>query len=115
MVNIGAFSGKTVIKPMRELMWNEGFIWINYFSATMTLIGLIVVFLLFRSKQHRGEGKTIKEIFNGMIRIFMNPRLIILILIVSGFWIGHTRCMLLCLNMSSVSPERVLCHHGMQM
>ena len=51
MVNIGAFSGKTVVKPLRELMGNEGFIWINYFSATMTLLGLIVVFLLFKRER----------------------------------------------------------------
>ena len=36
MVNIGAFSGKTIVKPLRLSMGNEGLIWISYFSAAMT-------------------------------------------------------------------------------
>lgn len=86
MVNIGAFSGKTIVKPLREMMGNTGLIWISYFSAVMTLLGLIVVFLWFRSKQLSGEGKTIKEIFDGMFKVLTNYRLLILILIITGFW-----------------------------
>ena len=86
MVNIGAFSGKTVVKPLREMMGNTGLIWISYFSAVMTLLGLVIVFLWYRSKQKQGEGKTISEIFDGMFKVFLNGRLIILILIITGFW-----------------------------
>lgn len=57
MVNIGAFLGKTIVKPLCEAMENTGLIWINYFSATMTLLGLIVVFIWFKSRQAQGEGK----------------------------------------------------------
>ncbi len=56
MVNVGAFSGKTIVKPLREAMGNTGLIWISYFSAVMTLLGLIVVFLWFKSYQKQGEG-----------------------------------------------------------
>ena len=86
MVNIGAFSGKTIVKPIREAMGNTGLIWISYFSAIMALLGLIVVFLMFRSRQHQGEGKTISEIFQGMIKVVMNYRLLMLIFIITGFW-----------------------------
>ena len=86
MVNIGAFSGKTVVKPLREMMGNTGLIWISYFSAVMTLLGLVVVFLWYRSSQRQGEGKTIDEIFDGLFKVILNFRLIILILIITGFW-----------------------------
>lgn len=86
MVNIGAFSGKTIVKPLREAMGNEGLVWISYFSAVMTLLGLIVVFLMYKSREHSGEGKTIGELWDGFMRVLMNTRLIVLILIITGFW-----------------------------
>jgi len=33
MVNIGAFSGKTIVKPLRMAMGDMGLVYINYFSA----------------------------------------------------------------------------------
>lgn len=86
MVNVGAFSGKTIVKPLREAMGNTGLIWISYFSAAMTLLGLIVVFIWFKSRKIQGEGKTISEIFDGFIRVVSNIRLLVLILIITGFW-----------------------------
>ena len=86
MVNIGAFSGKTIVKPLREAMGNTGLIWISYFSAVMTLLGLIVVFLWFKSRKHQGEGKSITELFSGFIKVVTNLRLLFLILIITGFW-----------------------------
>lgn len=86
MVNIGAFSGKTVVKPLREMMGNTGLIWISYFSAVMTLLGVIVVLLWYKSRVHHGEGKTISQIFDGLIKVLSNVRLIVLIIIITGFW-----------------------------
>jgi dipeptide/tripeptide permease len=86
MVNVGAFSGKTIVKPLREAWGNEGLIWISYFSAVMTLLGLIVVFLLYSSKKHEGEGKTLAQLWDSFIKVLTNGRLIILILIITGFW-----------------------------
>ncbi len=86
MVNIGAFSGKTIVKPLREMMGNTGLIWISYFSAVMTLLGLIVVFLWYRSRQTEGEGKTISEIMDGFVKVVSNGRLVVLIIIITGFW-----------------------------
>ncbi len=86
MVNIGAFSGKTIVKPLRDMMGNTGLIWISYFSAVMTLLGLIVVFLMYKSSQHKGEGKNLSEIFGGLVKVLKNTRLIVLIIIITGFW-----------------------------
>jgi dipeptide/tripeptide permease len=87
MVNIGAFSGKTVVEPLREMMGNTGLIWISYFSALMTLTGLFVVYFMYTSAHHQGEGKTIREIFKGLIKVLGNTRLIVLIIIITGFWL----------------------------
>jgi Dipeptide/tripeptide permease len=86
MVNIGAFSGKTIVKPLREAMGNEGLITLNYFSASMTFIALIAVFFLYKSAQHAGEGKTFRQIWKAFIKVCSNGRLLLLIIIITGFW-----------------------------
>ncbi|MDD4055469.1 MAG: MFS transporter, partial [Bacteroides sp.] len=82
MVNIGAFTGKTIIDPLRSVMGDEAYIFINYFSGIMTLAALIAVIVLYRSAHTAGEGKSMKEIGEGFLRIMTNWRLLILILIV---------------------------------
>lgn len=86
MVNIGSFSGKTIVKPLREALGNEGLITLNYFSATMTIIALIVIFFFYKSTQHAGEGKSFRQIWHAFIKVCTNGRLIALILIITGFW-----------------------------
>ncbi|MGQ1909067.1 MFS transporter [Marinifilum sp. RC60d5] len=86
MVNIGSFSGKTIVKPLREAMGNEGLVNLNYFSAAMTFLAVIAVFFFFKSAKTEGEGKSLKEIWDGLIRVVSNGRLVALILIVTGFW-----------------------------
>ncbi len=86
IVNIGSFSGKTIVKPLREAMGNVGLINISYFSAGMTLVALIAIVFFFRPSVRSGEGKSIKEIFNALIKVLTNARLLLLILIITGFW-----------------------------
>lgn len=86
MVNIGAFLGKTVVDPLRRSMGDQGLVYLNYFSASMTLIAFIAVFLLYKSTHTEGKGKSFLEIGRSMIKVFSNVRLILLILIISGFW-----------------------------
>ena len=86
MVNIGAFSGKTIVKPLREALGNEGLITLNYFSASMTFLALIAIWFFYKSTQHSGEGKTFGQIWNALIKVCSNGRLLILILIITGFW-----------------------------
>jgi dipeptide/tripeptide permease len=86
MVNIGAFSGKTIVKPLRASMGDMGLVYINYFSAAMTVIALIMIIFFYKSSKRDGEGKSLKEIWKGLIGVLTNGRLVTLILIITGFW-----------------------------
>jgi dipeptide/tripeptide permease len=86
MVNVGAFSGKTIVKPLRESMGNLGLVNLNYYAAGMTFIALILIILMYKSTKHEGEGKTIKEIWTALVKVVSNFRLLALILIITGFW-----------------------------
>ncbi|MFA9389895.1 MAG: MFS transporter [Prolixibacteraceae bacterium] len=86
MVNIGAFSGKTIVKPLREALGNEGLVVLNYFSSAMTLIALILVFFFYKSSYETGKGKTFKELGVALVKVVSNVRLVALILIITGFW-----------------------------
>ncbi len=86
MVNIGAFSGKTVVKPLREAMGNEGLITLNYFSAAMTFLALVAIYFFYKSTQTSGQGKSFAEIGRALIKVCCNGRLISLIIIITGFW-----------------------------
>jgi Na+/melibiose symporter-like transporter len=52
----------------------------------MTLVALLAVIFLYKSTQTAGEGKSLREIKQGFLRIVTNGRLLVLILIVTGFW-----------------------------
>lgn len=85
IVNIGSFLGKTFAYPLRIKLGLEA---INFFSAAMTLIALILVFFLYRNIEvSTAEVKKFREIFRGMWKLITNPRLILLIIIITGFWI----------------------------
>lgn len=86
MVNIGAFTGKTVVDPLRKSMGDQGLVYLNFFSAAMTLLALIAVFFFYKSVKTEGQGKSFAEIGRGMLKVLTNARLMILILIISGFW-----------------------------
>ncbi|MFH0945810.1 MAG: MFS transporter [Planctomycetota bacterium] len=86
MVNIGAFSGKTVVKPLRESLGNEGLIVLNLFATFMTALALVLVYFFYRSRSTEGEGKTLAEIWQALLRVLARGRLVALILIITGFW-----------------------------
>lgn len=86
MVNIGAFTGKTVVDPLRKSLGDQGLVYLNFFAASMTLLALIAVFFLYKSTKTEGKGKSAKEVFVGLVRVFLNFRLLALIIIISGFW-----------------------------
>lgn len=95
MVNIGAFSGKMLAKPIRTGIdlsfigldnYALGMQYIGYYSAAMTFIAFIVVFLIFKNVDTESVGKKVSEIWIGMRKVLTNGRLIGLILIISGFW-----------------------------
>lgn len=84
IVNVGAFSGKTFAYPLRIYLGLES---INFFSAVMTFIAVIVVYFFYRNVDIHEEGKTLKAAWQGLVRVVSNARLFALILIVTGFWI----------------------------
>jgi dipeptide/tripeptide permease len=84
IVNVGSFLGKTFAYPLR-LQW--GLESINYYAAAMTLIALITVIFFYKTIHTEGEGKTFAEVWAGFIRVISNTRLVVLIIIVTGFWI----------------------------
>lgn len=87
MVNIGAFTGKTVVDPLRRSMGDQGLVYLNYFSAAMTLLALIAVYFFYKSAKTEGKGKSFAELGQSLVKVMLNGRLMILILIVSGFWV----------------------------
>lgn len=86
MVNIGAFTGKTVVDPLRKSLGDIGLVYLNYFSGTMTLLALIAVFFFYKSSNTSGKGKSFSDIMSAFIKVCRNGRLVVLILIISGFW-----------------------------
>lgn len=86
MVNIGAFTGKTVVDPLRKSLGDVGLVYLNYFSASMTLLALVAVYFFYQSSNTAGQGKSFSDIFKALIKVCKNGRLIMLIIIVSGFW-----------------------------
>ncbi len=86
MVNVGAFSGKTIVKPLRVSLGNEGLIVLNLFAAAMTLLALILVFLFYHNREIEGDPKTLGEIWRALIAVCTQARLVILIVIITGFW-----------------------------
>lgn len=88
MVNIGAFMGKTIVDPLRKSLGDQGLVYLNYFSATMTLLALIGVALFYKSVKNTDTiQKSFRETGRVLWQVVTNARLFILILIISGFWL----------------------------
>jgi len=84
VVNIGSFTGKTVVAPMRIQMGVET---VPFFSAGAALLGLILVALIYFPKESHEETRgTVKETLAGMWMAMSNMRFLSLILITAGFW-----------------------------
>ncbi|MCF8242646.1 MAG: MFS transporter [Melioribacteraceae bacterium] len=84
IVNIGAFSGKTFVPYIRQ---GIGLEYVNFFSAGMSFLALLFALFFFRPIDASVSQKSLKQVFNALIKIFSTPRLIILTFIVTGFWI----------------------------
>ena len=85
VVNLGAFGGKTVVPSIRQ---GIGLEYVNFFSAGMSLLALLFAIFIFKIDENRNEkGKSFNDVLVALKKIFSTPRLIILTLIVAGFWI----------------------------
>lgn len=84
IVNIGAFSGKTFVPYIRQ---GVGLSYVNFFSAAMAFLALLAAVFLFKQIDRNEEQKNVRDVARALVHIFTTPRLIILTLIVAGFWI----------------------------
>ena len=85
VVNIGAFGGKTVVPSIRQ---GIGLEYVNFFSAGMAFLALLLAVFIFKIDDNKIENtKSINDVLLALKKIFTTPRLIVLTLIVAGFWI----------------------------
>ncbi len=84
VVNIGAFSGKTFVPYIRQGLGLE---YVNFFSAGMAFLALLFAAFFFKPLENKeASSKSIDDVLKALVNIFTTPRLIILTLIVTGFW-----------------------------
>jgi dipeptide/tripeptide permease len=85
VVNIGSFTGKTIVAPIRIQMGVEN---VPFFSAAASLVALILVALIYfpGKMDSANKSKTAKETLEGMWMAVSNLRFLSLILITAGFW-----------------------------
>ncbi len=84
VVNIGSFTGKTIVAPIRiELGVDK----VPFFSAGAAALALLIVLLLYRPPEN-GEARprSVRETVAGMLTALGNLRFLGLILITAGFW-----------------------------
>jgi len=85
IVNIGSFTGKTIVPSIRQGLGLE---YVNFFSSGMAFLALLLAIFIFKiDNQKVQNSKSISEVFVSLKKIITTPRLIILTLIVAGFWI----------------------------
>jgi dipeptide/tripeptide permease len=67
-------------------MGNEGLVVLNLFAAGMTALAFVLVLFFYRASAGHGEGKSIAEIRRALVAVLSRGRLVVLILIITGFW-----------------------------
>jgi dipeptide/tripeptide permease len=84
IVNIGSFTGKTIVAPIRI---DLGVDKVPFFSAGAALVALLVVLgLYWPPEDHQTRPKSVRETLQGMRVAMGNLRFLALILITAGFW-----------------------------
>ncbi len=84
IVNIGSFTGKTIVAPIRIQMGVQN---VPFFSAAASLVALVIVALLFRpTESSEARPRSVGETLKGMLTVMSNARFTALILITAGFW-----------------------------
>jgi dipeptide/tripeptide permease len=84
MVNIGSFTGKTIVAPIRIQMGVHN---VPFFSAAAALVALLLAAALyFPSENAESRPRSVGETLRGMATAMGNLRFSALILITAGFW-----------------------------
>lgn len=93
VVNIGAFSGKAIAKPLRTGMTiggvqlSLGLEYINFYAALMALCALVLIIFFYKDLDTKAERtRTLEQVLDGFGKVLTNFRFLALILIVGGFW-----------------------------
>jgi len=84
VVNIGSFTGKTVVAPMRIQMGVDTVPWFSSGAAAVALV--LVLLLYFPPDDEDSQPKDLREVLSGMWMAMSNLRFLALILITAGFW-----------------------------
>lgn len=84
MVNVGAFTGKTVAAPLRERLGLE---YINFYAAAMALAALVLVAAAYRSPEATANDRSFSQLLRDFFEVLGNGRFMCLILIIAGFWL----------------------------
>jgi dipeptide/tripeptide permease len=84
VVNIGAFGGKAVAKPVRTAL---GLDYIPLYSAVAAVLALVFVALFYWPKKDEGAPRSALESLRGFTTVIRNGRFMVLILITAGFWL----------------------------
>lgn len=84
VVNIGSFTGKTIVAPIRIDLGVENVPW---FSSAASFVALLLVLAVFRPPSRDDlRPRNILETLQGMWLAMSNLRFLALILITAGFW-----------------------------
>ena len=83
IVNIGSFSGKTVVPFIRI---GAGVAAVNVLAAGVCLVALLCTLVWYHPPDSPTRPQSLGEVAIGLAKLFKRPRLILFILIVSGFW-----------------------------
>jgi len=91
VVNIGSFSGKSVVDPIRQAFDNpavrgSGLQYINFYSACMAAVALVLALVVYRNVESSPAGRTVGDIIRGLVRVLRNWRFLVLILLTGLFW-----------------------------
>jgi len=84
VVNIGAFGGKAVAKPVRTAL---GLDYIPLYSAGAALLALGTVALLYWPAKDESAPRSAAESLKGLATVVRNGRFMALIVITGGFWL----------------------------
>jgi len=84
IVNIGAFSGKTFVPFIRQGLGLE---YVNFFSAGMAFVALLFAYFFFEEPDETSGSKSFKDTMRALKGILEKPRLWVLTLIITGFWL----------------------------
>jgi len=84
IVNIGSFTGKTIVAPIRIDLGVEH---VPLFSAGAAAVAFLIVALLYRPPEDgTSRPRSVRETLQGMAAAMSNMRFLALILITAGFW-----------------------------